>query len=80
MALRPTRPLIQWVLVLFPGAERPGCESDHPPLSGAEVKNEWSYTFTPSISLHGDEMENFAFTSTNTRTIIRSFILSTVDI
>jgi hypothetical protein len=79
-SLGPTQPLIQWLLVLFPGAKRPECESDHPPLSGAEVKNEWSYTSTPPIYLHGVERENVAFAFTNTRTIIRSFILFTLNI
>jgi len=30
-----------------------GYENDHSPPSGAEVKNAWSYTSTPSIYLHG---------------------------
>ena len=28
-------------------------EANHSPQSSAEVKNEWSYTSTPHISLHG---------------------------
>jgi len=74
-ALGPTQLLIQWVLALFPVTKRPGRESDHPPLSGAEFKNEWSYISTPPISLHEEERENFAYTFTNTHTIIRSFML-----
>jgi hypothetical protein len=31
----------------------PGGEADHSPPSGAEVKNEWSYTSTHPIRLHG---------------------------
>jgi hypothetical protein len=35
------------------GIKRPGREADHSPPSGAEIKNAWSYTFTPPICLHG---------------------------
>jgi hypothetical protein len=37
----------------FPGVKRPGREADHSPPSSAEVKNIWSYTSTPPISLNG---------------------------
>jgi hypothetical protein len=37
----------------FPGIKRLGREVDHSPLSGAEVKNAWSYISTPPIGLHG---------------------------
>jgi hypothetical protein len=47
-ALGPNQPLIQLVPgALSVGANRPGNETDHSPPSGAEVKNAWSYTFTP---------------------------------
>jgi hypothetical protein len=41
----------------IPGAlslevKRPGREADLSPPSNAEVKNAWSYTFTPPILLH----------------------------
>jgi hypothetical protein len=29
------------------GVKRPGPEADHSPPSNAEIKNAWSYTFTP---------------------------------
>jgi hypothetical protein len=50
-ALGPAQPPIQWV----PGAlsvevKRPGCVADHSPPSSAEVKNEWSYNFTPQYA------------------------------
>jgi hypothetical protein len=54
-AVGPTQPPIQWV----PGAlsvevQRAGHEADHsPPPFSAEVKNAWSYTFTPPIRFHG---------------------------
>jgi hypothetical protein len=53
-ALGPTQPPIQWVPGgLSLGVKRPGREADHSPPSSAEVKNAWSYTFTPPIRLHG---------------------------
>jgi len=33
--------------------KRPGRESDHSPPLSAEIKNEWSYTSTPLLRLHG---------------------------
>jgi hypothetical protein len=54
MALGPTQPPIQWVPgALSLGVKWPGCETDHSPPSSAKVKNTWSYTSTPTISLHG---------------------------
>jgi hypothetical protein len=53
-ALWPTQPPMQWVpgsLSLW--AKRPVREADHSPPSNAEVKNAWSYNFTPPIPLHG---------------------------
>jgi hypothetical protein len=47
---------IQWVQGdFFPRVKRPGVgdETEHSPPSGAEVKNAWNYTSTPSIRLHG---------------------------
>jgi hypothetical protein len=34
------------------GVKRPGREADHSPPSNPEVKNAWTYTFTPPIRLH----------------------------
>jgi hypothetical protein len=34
-------------------------EPDLPPPSTAEVKSKWSYTFTPTIQLHGLPRGNF---------------------
>jgi hypothetical protein len=51
--LGPTQPPIQWVSrALSLGVKWPGREADHSPPSSAEVKNVWSYTSTPPISLH----------------------------
>jgi hypothetical protein len=39
---------IQWVPgSLSPGIKRPWREADHSPPSVAEIKNAWSYTYTP---------------------------------
>jgi len=64
-AVGPTQPPIQWVTeYLSLGVKQPGHEGDHSPLSSAEVKNAWSYTFTSQhafmvwCSKHGD---NFTF-------------------
>ena len=47
-AMRPTKPPIQWILkYLFPGIECVGHKADHSLLSDVEVKNAWTYTFTP---------------------------------
>jgi hypothetical protein len=52
--LGPTQPPIQWVPgVLSLGVKWRWREADHCPSSSAEVKNDWSYTCTPSIRLHG---------------------------
>jgi hypothetical protein len=32
---------------LSPGVKRPGCEADHSPTAGAEVKKMWIYRSTP---------------------------------
>jgi hypothetical protein len=53
-ALGPNQPPIQWVPeALFLGVKRTGRVADHSPPSSAEVKNVWSYTFTPPIGLQG---------------------------
>jgi len=40
-----------------------GCEVNHPPPSSAKVKNEWSYTSTPPVCLHGVERKKAYFLS-----------------
>jgi hypothetical protein len=39
--------------VYFLGIKRPGREADYSPLSSAEVKNMWSYTYTPQYDYMG---------------------------
>jgi len=43
----------------FPGVKQLGCEINHSLTSGAEVKNEQSYTSAPSICLRGMDKEHF---------------------
>jgi hypothetical protein len=46
--LRLAQSSIQWVTgVLFPRVKCPEREADHSPPFSAEVKSEWSYTYTP---------------------------------
>ena len=43
--------------VVHPAVKRPGRESDHSPPSSIEINNEWSYTSTPAICLHGENKD-----------------------
>jgi hypothetical protein len=52
-ALKPTQSPIQRVPVFFPRVKEVGREVDHSPPSSAEVKNEWIYTSTLPVRLHG---------------------------
>jgi hypothetical protein len=69
-ALGPTQSPIQWVTgALSLGVKRPGREADHSPPSSAEVKNAWSYTFTPPyvfmkwcLVKHRDKLEQATYT------------------
>jgi hypothetical protein len=44
----------------FPGLIRSGRDVNHSPQSSAEIKNEWRYTSSPLICLHGVDRENIA--------------------
>jgi hypothetical protein len=48
-ALGPTQLLIQLVLGSFLGVKLLGHGADQSPLSGSEVKKEWSYASTPFL-------------------------------
>jgi hypothetical protein len=53
-ALGLTQPPIQCVQeALSLGVKQPAREAEDSPPSSAEVKNAWSYTFTPPIRIHG---------------------------
>ena len=58
--LGPTQHPIQWVPRLFPGSNRLESEVNHLPSSSADVKNEWSHTYSPSIRLHGVDREKLS--------------------
>jgi len=45
----------------FLGVSRPGPEFDHLSPPSAEAKNEWNYSSTPPLRLHGVDRENFTF-------------------
>jgi hypothetical protein len=47
----------------FPAVKRLGHEVNHSSPSNDEVKQEWSYTSSPPIRLHGVDRENFTFVS-----------------
>jgi len=42
----------------FPGVKQPEREVNHSPASNTEVMNEWSYTVSPPICLHGVNWDN----------------------
>jgi len=50
----------------------PGREFDHSPPSTANVKNEWSYTSTLAIGLHGIEGDSFTSTGHKTLSVLKS--------
>jgi len=53
-AQRPTQPPVQWILRVHSlEVKQLGHEADHSLLPSAEVKNVWSYTFTPPAHPHG---------------------------
>jgi len=56
-AVGSTRPILQAVPGLFPGANRPG--RDLLPTSSAQIKNEYSYTSAVLLFLHGGDNEQF---------------------
>jgi hypothetical protein len=45
----------------FPGVKRKGREADYSPPFRTEVKNEWSYTFAPTVCLRGVNNDNCTF-------------------
>jgi len=56
-ALRPAQTLLNWYWLSFPEVKRPGREVNPSQPSSDEVKNVWSYTFTPPICLNRVERE-----------------------
>ena len=56
--VKPTHPPVTWVPEFFPGGKAAGAWSC-PLLSSAQVKNEWSCTFTPRTCFYCLEMDSF---------------------
>jgi hypothetical protein len=60
--LDPIKPHVQWVWGFFPrGIMCLGHEVNYSPSFRAEVKNEWSYTPSSPICLHGVDRDSFIF-------------------
>ena len=53
--------------------KRPGPEVEHWPPSCAEVRNEWSCTYTPPVWIHGVDRDNFTFFITEFRVLMFLF-------
>jgi hypothetical protein len=53
--------LRQLAIQLVPGIKRPECKDHDSPPSSVEIKNEWSYSSTPRVYLHGVFRDNCAF-------------------
>jgi len=58
-ALGPIQPPVRWYRGSYPEVKRSGRDVDQSHPSSAETKNEWSYTSTPPICLHGVGRGNF---------------------
>ena len=66
--LQPTQPPIWWVQrTVSRGIKRPKPEYDRSFLSSAEIKNKWSYCYTPYIRLRDLYRNSFIFTKTQLR-------------
>jgi hypothetical protein len=61
LALGPSSLLFSGFLGSFRGRKLSECDFDHLTSSDAEDKNEWSYTHTPPIHLHGVDMDRYTF-------------------
>jgi hypothetical protein len=62
-ALGPTQPP-KAIGGSYPGGKAVGEWGYHSPPSSAEVKNEWRYTLSPLVCLHGMYRRNFTFLNT----------------
>ena len=56
--------------VVYAWVKRLGRKADHSPSYIAEVKTEWSYIYTPLISLHGMLRDSFTFASPSVMQLI----------
>jgi len=63
-----TQPTIQWVWGYNPGGRVDrAVRINYLPSSSDEVKNEWSYTSTPSVRIHGVGRDRCTFHTTRIR-------------
>ena len=60
-SLGPNQPPINGHRGSFQAVQRPGRDVQRSLPSSAEVKNKWSYTFTPSTCLHGVDRNSCIF-------------------
>lgn len=59
LSLGSIQPPVQWVPMFFSGGKVDGHYFDDPSPFSAEVRNQWSYTSTPPVYVHGKECDNF---------------------
>ena len=57
--LGPIKLSLQWKLTFILWGKAAGAWIFHSPPLDSEVKNEWNYTFTPSVCLHDMDRNNF---------------------
>jgi hypothetical protein len=62
LGLGPTQAPIQWVPGLSLGVKRPGSGVDNPLHLAPRLRNEKSYTSTPTVDLRGLFLDEFTFT------------------
>jgi hypothetical protein len=63
MSFGPSHPTIQGIPGFFPGVKQPGREADHSLPSSTEMRNEWSYTATPTTRIQRVAGNNFLLPS-----------------
>ena len=54
--------LLDKLCTIFPGVKKLDREANHLGLSSVDIKNEWSHTSTPPISIRGVDRYTFTFT------------------
>jgi hypothetical protein len=81
LALGPTQPSIQWVPgVLYPAKSGPGVKMTTHLYLVPRSKNELSYTFTPTIRLHGAVLSYKKSTGTTLRFAIQEYKFEEINL
>jgi hypothetical protein len=57
----PLKSPFQWLIGTHSVGDKIEHEAERSPLSGAEVKNVWSFIFTPLICIHGTKLNSWKF-------------------